>query len=122
MLFGLGTSPYWDTHYIFGKETKKRKKYLGTTAYLSLLINTIVVFAFAYGKSKGNDKLMNNAISLLENTTVENNSIIRKWKLAGVVPRNASETQALLQLKNEYCNYRRCLNCGIGSKFITNKK
>jgi choline dehydrogenase-like flavoprotein len=36
----------------------------------------------------------------------------------GVVSQNAFETQSLLQLKNEYCNKSRCLECAIGMELL----
>ena len=73
---------------------------------------------YAYGSYIGDDRLRDRAITLLENTPPENNSRIDRWKANGVVPANAFETQALLQLGNEYCMNGRCRECPIGRRII----
>ena len=73
---------------------------------------------FLYGKSKGIDDLSERAIDILESLPSENNSIIIKWGKLGIKAENAFDSQALLQLKNVYCNQKKCLNCQIGNQLI----
>ena len=117
-LFQVKPSGYWDNHYVFNKESVVKSKSLGKKAIDILLINTVVPFLFVYGKSKGINELQNRALNLLENIKAENNSIINKWIDLGVTPENAFDTQALIQLKNNYCNQKKCLNCQIGNMII----
>ena len=118
----LNTSPstYWDTHYLFDEISPKRIKKLGNNAIQNIIINTIVPFKFAYGKHKDDEILKQNALYLLEKSMAENNSIIKKWENLGVMAKNSFQTQALLQLKNEYCNKKLCLDCTIGYKLLKN--
>lgn len=113
------TSEYWETHYRFGKTSAKRKKILGKDSIHLIIINTIVPFLFVYGKERGEEKLCERALLFLEKTDAENNSIVSKWKTAGVPAKNAYQTQALLQLKNEYCSKKRCLECAVGAKLLS---
>jgi hypothetical protein len=54
----------------------------------------------------------------LEQLPSEENSIIKKWQKLGVESRSAFESQALIQLKNKYCEQKKCLNCQIGVKLV----
>ena len=113
------TSEYWQTHYQLTKPSPKRTKKLGADSINTIIINTIVPFLFIYGKEKGQEKYCDNALLFLEKLQAENNSIITKWKSIGVPAKNSYETQALLQLKNEYCSKKRCLECSVGTKLLS---
>ncbi len=113
-MFELKLSNYWQTHYVFDKESVKRNKSLGKSAIHLFIINTITPFLFLYGKWKGEEEYKDRAFQLLEEVPAEKNNIITKWEELGMIPKSAYETQALLQLKNEYCGKKRCLECSIG--------
>lgn len=119
-LFEVQASEYWDTHYRFNKPSEESKpKTLGKTAFNNLVINTISPLLFVYGDQHQNQEMKDRAMSLLEKLEPESNQIIRKWNELGIESISAFETQALLQLKNNYCNYKKCLNCQLGAKIIT---
>ena len=82
-----------------------------------MIINTIIPLQFAYAKSKGKE-ISEKLISLLNQVKPEANAIIDKFSSFGLKAQNAFETQALLQLKNEYCNKNRCLECSIGMELL----
>ena len=117
-LFRVELSDYWLTHYVFDKESKSRSKRLGKNAIQLLVINTIVPFLFLYGKRKADSTFKDRALQLLEEVSPEKNSTIEQWKVLGMQPDSAYQTQALLQLKNEYCSAQRCLECGIGGAIL----
>jgi hypothetical protein len=117
-LFKVKASEYWQTHYLFDKASEKKSKSLGSNSINNIIINTIVPFLFVYGKSKGEEKYVEGALSLLEKVEEEQNSIITKWKQYGVDADSAYRSQALLQLKNEYCLNKRCLECAVGAKLL----
>ncbi len=117
-LFQVEPSAYWINHYLFNKGSVQKKKKLGKSAIDNILINTIVPFLFVYGKAKGISELQDRAIQLLENIKAENNHITKKWAELGVQPASAFDSQALIQLKNNYCNQKKCLNCQIGTHII----
>ncbi|PID89558.1 MAG: hypothetical protein CSA05_01485 [Bacteroidia bacterium] len=119
--FQLQASEYWDTHYTFDKKTQKRIKRFGKSSFYNIAINTILPFMFTYGRIKGKENLQNKALDFYENIKAENNHIIKKWKEIGIAPKNAFESQALLQLKNEYCTNKKCLKCNIGNKLFSKK-
>lgn len=117
-LFVIKLSAYWNNHYVFDKESITRNKTLGKSTIHLLIINTIVPFLFLYGTHKSLDKYRDKALRLLEELKPEKNSIIEKWKTLGLEPESAYQTQALLQLKNEYCTKKRCLECSIGNSIL----
>ena len=121
-LFGVAASPYWDNHYIFGKESKKSGKHTGDQATDILLINVVIPMIFVYGRTHNDRRLCDRALDLLADIDPEKNSVIRDWNEAGVIPESAFHTQALLQLTDEYCRKIRCLDCRIGSSLISSGK
>jgi hypothetical protein len=119
-LMNVDVSEYWHTHYVFDKNSASAKKHLGDDSINNIIINTVVPFLFVYGKQKDDIKYIERALKFLEQTVGENNSIIKKWNTLKLPVKNAYSTQALLQLKNEYCNYKKCLSCNIGSYLLKN--
>ena len=117
-LFTVKVDGYWLTHYVFEKESEKRNKSFGSQAIRLLTINTIVPFLFLYGNEKKEDVFKNTAMHLLEELKPEKNKIIKGWEVLGMSAESAYRTQALLQLKNEYCDKKRCLECRIGGAIL----
>jgi len=118
LYFDIAASEYWDTHYTFGNTSHKQIKTLGKNAVNTIIINVVTPFLFVYGLKNANDDLKDSALNLLENIPAENNSIIEHWTKIGVKPESAFHTQALLQLKNHYCDQKKCLECNIGGKIV----
>jgi hypothetical protein len=117
-LLNAETSDYWDTHYVFDKESTKQKKNLGTVAIDNIIINSIVPFMFVYAEYKGAEEYKDKAVALLEQLGSEQNNIIEKFTELGLKSFHASNSQSLLELKNEYCSFKKCLNCGIGISLL----
>lgn len=118
-LFSVSASTYWDNHYLFHKQTRKKKKLLGKDAVDVLIINTVVPFLFLYGVEKNLPQYKERALEYLDQIPPEKNAIIAKWNSLGVKADNAFYSQALLQLKGKYCKFKRCLDCAVGRKIIT---
>ncbi len=115
---GITCSEYWQSHFTFDKVSVKHEKNTGRDAVNLIIINTIAPVLFLYGKEKNDDKYKDRAIKFLMQITGEKNSIINKWQEAGVKVNSAFDTQALLELKNSYCNFKKCLNCRIGNYLL----
>ncbi|MCB0635837.1 MAG: DUF2851 family protein, partial [Lewinella sp.] len=116
--FVVELSNYWQTHYRFDKASKKLPKALGTGSIHLLVVNVIAPFIFLYGQRRGEDRYQDHALQLLESIPAEDNHLIRRWAELGITPESAYETQALLQLKQAYCDRRRCLQCAIGCQLL----
>ncbi|MFZ0281493.1 MAG: DUF2851 family protein [Bacteroidales bacterium] len=118
-LFEVSASPYWDDHYIFGKKSIRIPKNTGMQAMDIFLINAVIPLIFVYGQSKESREICEKALTFLESIHPEDNTVIADWKLTGVEAESAFYTQALIQLTDEYCRKRRCLECRIGCKLIS---
>ncbi|TRX29397.1 DUF2851 family protein [Flavobacterium franklandianum] len=116
-IFEISTSNYWENHYQFDKESPKKKKKLSKSFIDLVTINTIIPLQFAYAKSQGKE-ISEDLIQLINEVAPENNAIIDKFSSFGIKSKSAFETQSLLQLKNEYCNKSRCLDCAIGMELL----
>ncbi len=121
-MFDIEASSYWNTHYKFGQETRFKIKKFGQTAVNSIIINTIIPILFLYGKEKGNPEITGKAIRFLEDMKPEKNNITKKWISSGLEIKNAYFSQSLIQLYNEYCLKKRCLDCRIGHLYLQNNK
>ena len=116
----LATSvtPYWQTHYTFGAECAPSAKHLSASSVSLLLINTVIPLFFAYGQYHGNEALCDRAFSLLEALAPENNHIVRLWRECGLSVDHAGDSQALIQLKSQYCDRHDCLRCRFGYEYL----
>ena len=117
-IFKIETSPYWKTHYTFEKESKLRSKYLSEGFIDLLIINTLVPFKFYYSKLIGSTNY-EDITALIRQLPPEKNSIVNGFNdLRPKTATNALESQALIQLKKEYCDKNRCLDCQLGIKLL----
>jgi hypothetical protein len=117
--FNVAASGYWNSHYQFGKlvDANKKKK-MGSASINTIIINVIVPFTFVYGKKNQQEELVDKAIKLLESVKAESNSIVNQWNKLGIKSINAMQSQSLIELKNNYCSQKKCLNCSIGNKIL----
>ncbi len=116
-LFQVLVSEYWLNHYQFDKVSPNKRKLLSKSFIDLIVINTIIPLQFAFAKSKGKE-ISEDLIQLLNEVTPEKNAIIDKFNSFGIVSKSAFETQSLLQLKNEYCNKSKCLECSVGIELL----
>jgi hypothetical protein len=115
--FNISASIYWQNHYQFDKESPKKKKQLSKSFVDLIIINTIIPLQFAYAKSQGKE-VSEDLVQLLDEVAPEKNAVLDKFSSFGIKPKSAFESQSLLQLKNEYCNKSRCLECAIGMELL----
>jgi len=116
-VFDIQASTYWDTHYNFGKSQKKRSKKLTKSFIDLLLINTIIPLKFAYSQHLGKEN-QEAILDLITQIRPEKNSIIQKYNSLKPKAHTAMQSQALIQLKSEYCSKHKCLQCGVGNWLI----
>ncbi|GAA3639436.1 DUF2851 family protein [Flavivirga jejuensis] len=117
-LFKISTSTFWETYYTFQKESKSSKKTLTKSFIDLLLINTILPLKFCYAKQKG-EACEVDIIKIATSITSEKNSIIDAFNNLKKVSKSALDSQALIQLKTEYCDKNKCLQCAVGNTLIT---
>lgn len=112
-LIDVSASEYWNTHFTFGKSSKKSTKKL-TKKFIDLLvINTILPLKFCHSKYLGAD-VNDEILGIISQIKSEENSILSNFKSLKIVSKTAVDSQAILQLYNEYCSKNRCLHCAVG--------
>lgn len=120
-IFLVKTSEYWDNHYNFSKPANNISiKKISDSFINSLIINSAIPILFSYGKYSNNPELVNRSIEWLEQIPAEKNSIVEAFKKGGIEIKTAFDSQALIELKNTFCEQKKCLSCGIGLKLIGN--
>lgn len=118
-LLDIHASTYWDHHYRFGEYTEdKQMKHLGKDAIFNIMINTVAPMQYLYARLQGKSSLHENSLNLLQSIKAEHNKITRAWEDVGVKAKDAAQSQALLQLFNEYCSSKNCLNCAVGNRLV----
>ena len=115
-------TPYWETHYTFGSTSPKNEKHLSYGSINLLMINTAIPMLFAYGRHTTKEVLCDKAFDFLEQLKAENNHIIRMWQQVGLPVKTAGDSQALIQLKKEYCDKKECLRCRFGYEYLRRKE
>lgn len=116
-IFKSKTSAYWDVHFTFGKTSKTVQKNITKNFMDTLIINTVIPLKFAYQQQKGGVD-MDALWELMQSIKAEKNKIIQRFSEFGYIANNAIQTQALVQLKEEYCAKHRCLDCLIGNEIL----
>jgi Protein of unknown function (DUF2851) len=114
-LFQLEASEYWNNHYRFDQATSKKAKIMGVDMMNNLLINTIIPIVFSWGIYQSNEKMKQKALNWLMELPAEVNIITKGFTKMGLPIRSAYDSQAFIQLKNNYCREKRCLQCAAGS-------
>lgn len=118
-LFEMELSGYWTKHYTFGKPNERATATLSRSSIDIILINTVAPLLYAYGELTGNYEMTDKAIKLLEDLRAESNSIVSHFVAYGIDCPDALTSQALVQLKREYCDARKCIYCKIGHHLLS---
>lgn len=118
-LFEVELSGYWTKHYTFGKPNERATATLSRSSIDIILINTVAPLLYAYGELTGNYEMTDKAIKLLEDLRAESNSIVAHFVAYGIDCPDALTSQALVQLKREYCDARKCIYCKIGHHLLS---
>ncbi len=117
-LLATHVTAYWETHYLFGAESEKSAKHLSTSSLNLLTINTAIPMLFAVGRHRQKEEYCDRAFDFLEQLKAEQNHIVRMWQECGLEAKSAGDSQALIQLKREYCERRECLRCRFGYEYL----
>ena len=115
-------SPYWQTHYTFGNESRSNAKHLSSASIDLLIINAVVPMLHAYGNHRKDELLMARANDLLMSLPPEDNTHIRLWQECGITAENAADSQSLIQLHTRYCERKDCLRCRFGYHSMKRRK
>lgn len=119
-VLSVKTSVYWETHFTFGKVSKRMIKKTSKRFIDLLIINTVLPLRFCYLKHQG-ISISDTFTEPIQKIARENNSIIKKYEDLGLTVKNGKDSQALLELYTNYCTKNKCLQCAVGSQLLTLK-
>lgn len=122
-LMSVTASDYWRTHYKpSGEPSTPSAKTIGRAKARLVGINLAAPLMFAYGKQTGAEELCERALDLLATIPAEKNRKLEGWYSGGCTPENGFDSQALLELTNEYCTAATpaCADCPLGRAEIKN--
>ena len=120
-LLSVDQSVYWNNHYRFGKKAKGEVPDLGESSIQNIIINTVAPLLVAYGKYKDEQLFIDRALELLQQLPAEQNKITRTWSALGLNVKTAFDSQSLIELYNNFCQKRQCLNCSVGISILKPK-
>ena len=112
-LFCTEATEYWSTHFIPAQNSADIPKRIGKSKSHILGINLVVPMQVAYSDNIGQQALELNALQLFATLPAEDNRYTRQWNHLGITPKNAIESQAIIQIITEYCNKGLCSSCPI---------
>jgi hypothetical protein len=117
-LLNVTANDYWHYHYILDEASAYKQKNIGTQMAGNILINTVVPVLFAYGNYLGENNYKEKALRWMDEIAPESNSITQSFTSIGIPVKSAFDSQAFIQLKNNYCNNKRCLECAVGNSIL----
>lgn len=109
---------YWQNHYNFDVETISKPKTIGEQMIDNIIINTVIPVFFTYSEINSIQSMKEKMLRWLSEIQPENNYVTRVFEDCGIEIKSAFESQALLHLKKEYCDQKKCLQCSVGNKII----
>ncbi|WP_339611605.1 DUF2851 family protein [uncultured Planktosalinus sp.] len=116
-LFEVSASGFWDTHFHFSSVSAPRKKRLTKSFIDLLIINTIVPLVFCYRKYTGKE-IPDALIILINSLKKEENTIVSRFNDLKPLAESALHSQALIELKTNYCDKKKCLQCAVGNYLL----
>lgn len=117
-LLQVEPSDFWQDHFTFFETSAVKDKKSGKSFITAIIINAVLPTLFYYGKQQGKEELCIKALQFLQDLPFERNSQTESFKKLGFPYRNAADSQALLELKKQYCDQKRCLECKIGYSLL----
>ncbi|MEO6328595.1 MAG: DUF2851 family protein [Ginsengibacter sp.] len=117
-LLNVTANDYWHYHYRFDEQALFKKKNIGDQMIDNILINTIVPVLFSYGQHQNEQAFKDKALIWLEKISAERNVITKGFEALNLSHKSSFDSQAFIELKNEYCNKKRCLECAAGNAIL----
>ena len=109
---------YWLNHYLFDGSETKNSKSLGEGSIQNIVINAMAPFLFFYGKQSGNENFCEAALNCFETLKFESNHKTKQFINSGLKFKNAGQSQALINLYDNYCNKKQCIKCGVAASLL----
>jgi hypothetical protein len=116
--FKIVLNGYWQNHYNLGGESVKKNLQLGYASISNIVTNTFACFFFFCFKRTGKIEYQAVPFKLMEKCAFEKNAKTRLYEQKKQLLITAAESQALINLHDNYCVKRKCLNCGIAAAIL----
>jgi hypothetical protein len=84
----------------------------------NIIINTAAPMVFAYGLHHKNEDYKTKALRWLDEVPAETNVITTGFKNLTITIKSAFDSQSLIELKTQYCEGKRCLQCAVGNSIL----
>lgn len=117
-MLDVTANDYWHYHYTLKETSAFKPKHLGASMIDNILINTIVPVLFAFGQYHNENVYKERAIKWLTEIRAEQNAVTKKFVQLSAENKSAFDSQAMLEMKKNYCNKKLCLNCAIGNSLL----
>lgn len=119
-LFRWEVDSYWSKRLVFGgdNQTDAQPPMLSDASINILLINVVAPLMYAYALRHSDHEMKESSFGLLTSLPPERNTYVKAWLPFGFKPVNAAESQALLQLRKEYCDRHDCLRCRFAHRIL----
>jgi len=111
---------FWLNHYTLDTESTNRKKSFGKDFLKHVVVNAVVPFVFSLADYNRDESYKQRAIGLLEKLPSERNAIIRNFDNLDFKIKSSFDSQGIIELKNSYCERKRCLRCKVGTHLMKN--
>ncbi len=119
-LFNVELTGFWTNNYTFaGKGGGCTPRALSRASIDTLIINVAIPLLHARATSRGDLDGMSRCAELLEQLGSEENSSVRLFAEAGVESTDAFTSQALIELRREYCEKKKCIYCRFGHRMLS---
>ncbi len=117
-LLSITANDYWHYHYQLDEISDYKPKKLGENMINNVIINTVVPMLFAYGMHHKNEEYKNKALQWMSQLRAETNTITAGFKNIQLQNKNAFDSQCYIELKTQYCDSKRCLECAVGNGIL----
>jgi hypothetical protein len=118
ILLNITANDYWHYHFTFSQQAAYQPKVLGTAMTNNILVNTVITVLFVYGRYHNEPAYQQKAVEWVAQLPSEHNAVISKFRSLGIGVKSASDSQSLKELKTQYCDKRRCLECAIANTLL----
>jgi hypothetical protein len=109
---------YWKNHYKIDGKTLNKELSFGKASAENLMINTFAPFFFFYSKKLAKPGFTDKAVELLNTCAFERNVKTKLFEAKNKALKNAADSQAVINLYDNYCAARKCLKCGIAAALL----
>ena len=110
---------FWAHRFTFSAKGGCTPKALSRNSLDVLVINVAIPLLHARAMARGDYEAMNRAAEMLQSLKSEENSIVRLFATAGIESHDAFTSQALIELRREYCEQKKCIYCRFGHRMLS---